>query len=862
MKNESLSTRLALSAISLMLSISLSISAFTYNITFTGSNASTSVTSVEVQNLTKGTTVTVPAGFTLNLYDVVSSIDQPSINEDAIHIYPNPLQSKSTLSFFAPQAGKTQINVFGVDGRNLVASSNNLAAGNNTFQLSLAPGAYILKVNGNGYTYAQQLISQSNSTELPTISFIGNEKPTNSHPQKANNFSKVVSMLYTAGDQLLYKGTTGNYTTIVTDIPTESKFTNFFFVECKDADNNYYPVVKIGNQVWMAENYKYLPVVSNPLESSSTEPYFYVYNYFGNELNGAKSTENYNSYGVLYNWKAATLSTPKGWHLPSDLEWGILNDYLSNNGYGYIDNSYIGKSISGNNYWADIICFEADLPNIGHELNKNNKSGFSLLPGGYVYNSNFYNITTYAVLQGATESSQDGGFVTSLMNCGGGLWTGGFGGKKSGLSVRYILNLETDTLPIVASTEVIDLKNTTVTFKSELISNGGTGVIQRGFCWSTTPNPTLESNISKFANYESKPFVCYGIGPFFDNITNLNMNTTYYVRSYATNYKGTTYGSQTSFTTSEVPLLTTNTITSQSEISISSGGVVSDIGISNIIQRGLCWSTTHLPTIEDNKTEEGQGNNSFSSEIVNLPLGKTFRIRAYATNGSGTGYGNEVLFSNDKFTDNRDGNTYKIITIGNQTWMAENLKATTFRNGDNISIVTNTTDWFNANFPAWCFQSNSQTYGDLYGLLYNWHVVGDARNIAPEGWHVPTVEEWNLLQNYLISNGYNYDKTSLGNKIANALASNSLWHPSYFTSYGTPGNDVTSNNSSGFSALPSGIRNDVGDFVFYGESCYFWSLPETSATAAQCYYISSSNNCPGSGANVKGCGFSIRLVRD
>jgi len=841
--------------------IPMNSNALNYNIAFTGTGASNTVESVIVHNLTKGTTVVVPAGNTLNLYDVVSDVEKLNGIIEHIRIYPNPIKNQSALSFYAPYAGGCQINILGIDGRNLAALSSILEPGENEFQLSLPQGVFILRVNGNGYNYTKRVICHSNSHIKPNVSFIGNQQQRYSPTKKVKNGIIVTPMLYSTGDQLLYKGVSGNYKTIVTDVPTESKTTNFEFVECKDADNNYYPIVKIGDQVWMAENYKYLPIISNPSETSFTEPNYYVYNHYGNDINVAKSSENYNTYGVLYNWKAALQSSPTGWHLPSDYEWGILNDYLTNNGYGYIYNSSIGKSMAANILWENTSCYGGELPSIGQESYKNNKSGFSLLPGGYIYNSNFYGVTSDVVLQGATESSQDYGFPISLMNCGGGIGRGGFD-KQTGLSVRYILNLETDTLPRVASTEVIDLKNTTVTFISELISDGGTGINQRGFCWSTTPNPTIENNVSKFENYESKAFVRYGIGQFFDNITNLNMNTTYYVRSYATNYKGTTYGSETSFTTSEVPLLTTNTITSQSETVILSGGLVSDIGNSNIIQRGLCWSTTHLPTIADNKTEEGQGNGSFSSTIDNLPLGKTYRVRAYATNGSGTGYGNEVLFSNDKFTDSRDGNTYKIITIGNQTWMAENLKATTFRNGDNISNVTNTTDWFNANYPARCFQSNSQSYGDLYGLLYNWYVVGDARNIAPEGWHVPTVEEWKLLQNYLIANGYNYDKTSLGNKIANALASNTLWHPSYFTSYGTPGNDVTSNNSSGFSALPSGIRNHVGDFVFFGEYCYFWSLPETNTTVAQGFSISSSNNCPGFGGNLKGCGFSIRLIRD
>jgi hypothetical protein len=225
------------------------------------------------------------------------------------------------VSFFAPLAGNTQINVFGVDGRNLTSINSNLQEGNNTFQLSLAPGAYILKVNGNGYIYAQRVISQSNSTDKPAISFIGNEKPTNTLPQKIKNDGSVTSMLYSVGDQLLYKGTSGNYTTIVTDKPTESKTTNFYFVECKDADDNYYPVVIIGSQIWMAENLKTTSYRTGEGVSNVTDATSWAAAGFGAWCDYENLEANGLKYGKLYNWFAASDSrniSPIGWHVPTD----------------------------------------------------------------------------------------------------------------------------------------------------------------------------------------------------------------------------------------------------------------------------------------------------------------------------------------------------------------------------------------------------------------------------------------------------------------------------------------------------------------------------------------------------------------
>ncbi len=144
-------------------------------------------------------------------------------------------------------------------------------------------------------------------------------------------------------------------------------------------DGNIYGVVKIGEQVWMAENLKYLPGVAGPGTGSETKPYYYVYGYNGTSVSDAKANANYATYGVLYNWPAAMNETasstanpspvqgvcPSGWHLPSDAEWTALTDHLGRRVAG-------GKlKETGTNHW--------DSPNKG----ASNKTGFTALPGGY-----------------------------------------------------------------------------------------------------------------------------------------------------------------------------------------------------------------------------------------------------------------------------------------------------------------------------------------------------------------------------------------------------------------------------------------------------------------------------------------------
>ncbi len=145
-------------------------------------------------------------------------------------------------------------------------------------------------------------------------------------------------------------------------------------------DNKKYKIVRIGDQVWMAENLAYLPAVSPATIGSGNEPFYYVFNYNGTDINIAKTKDNYLTYGVLYNWPAALTACPNGWHLPSKEEWSELALFLSSNGYGYGDGwDHIAKSLAAKTKWHS----HSIEGSIGFDLESNNSSGFSALPGGF-----------------------------------------------------------------------------------------------------------------------------------------------------------------------------------------------------------------------------------------------------------------------------------------------------------------------------------------------------------------------------------------------------------------------------------------------------------------------------------------------
>ena len=210
-----------------------------------------------------------------------------------------------------------------------------------------------------------------------------------------------------------------------------------------------------------------------------------------------------------------------------------------------------------------------------------------------------------------------------------------------------------------------------------------------------------------------------------------------------------------------------------------------------------------------------------------------------------------------------EGNIYKTIKIGDQVWMAENLKTTKYNDGTNIATIISSL-WDNINDPFYCWFNINYVNKEPYGAFYNFYAACEP-NICPSGWHVPSKSEFATLTNYLISNGYNYDGTTSDNKIAKSMADPTDWDTFIFP--GSIGNtdypDVQ--NSSKFSAYPAGIRSgNTTNFVFQGEYAMFWTTDASVTYPTDAYLFQLSNNNPWS-SDVTGDqnhGASIRCVRD
>ena len=168
----------------------------------------------------------------------------------------------------------------------------------------------------------------------------------------------------------------------------------------------------------------------------------------------------------------------------------------------------------------------------------------------------------------------------------------------------------------------------------------------------------------------------------------------------------------------------------------------------------------------------------------------------------------EMNAQTDSITD-REGNTYKIIEIGEQWWMAENLKATKYANGDSIPYLSNAEDWKNTAIGAYCYYENNSENISSYGNLYNWHAISDARGICPEGWHVPSDRDWMILEKFL---GMSSAEAARMTAWRGTNEGDKLKHESY-----------GGNNASGFSALGTGYRDPQGIFKAMGTDNDYWT---------------------------------------
>jgi hypothetical protein len=266
------------------------------------------------------------------------------------------------------------------------------------------------------------------------------------------------------------------------------------------------------------------------------------------------------------------------------------------------------------------------------------------------------------------------------------------GGTKLGNEVTFTSTPDVPVKPTVTTALVNSVTSNSAACGGNVTNEGSASVTARGVCWSTSPNPTIINNTTNDGT---------GPGAFTSSMTGLNPGTTYYVRAYATNSAGTSYGSESSFPTIAVlPTLSTITVNSVTSASAASGGNITSDGGATITARGVCWSTSPNPTISDGHSSDGLGAGPYTSSLTPLTGNTTYYYRAYATNSVGTAYGNELNFKTD------------IIVPVLTTTAVTSITSTTALSGGNItsdggsSVTARGVCWSTSSNPT---TSNSKT---------------------------------------------------------------------------------------------------------------------------------------------------------
>jgi uncharacterized protein (TIGR02145 family) len=318
-----------------------------------------------------------------------------------------------------------------------------------------------------------------------------------------------------------------------------------------------------------------------------------------------------------------------------------------------------------------------------------------------------------------------------------------------------------------------------------------------------------------------------------------------------------------------LPTIITDSISKITFNSAVCGGKVISEGSDAITSKGICWATTPNPTITNDITNDGIGPDSFVSTLTGLTEGTLYYVRAYAVNSGGVAYGEEQNFttlggkpcSTAPLVVDNDRNIYNTVQIGDQCWMRENLKTTTYSDGMSIKYGKTSSD----DVSYWCYPGDAEDNKEIYGLLYNWKAVmrnsassenipSGVQGICPIGWHVPSSSEWSCLTTY-IRNQKRYWCDGRSACVAKAYADTIYWPKHAQQCF--VGDDLSTNNATGFSARPAGYQ-----YGLIGRA-YFWSSTRYNSDDVDISLVlESSSPFTTSEHKSRESFFSVRCLKD
>ena len=606
-----------------------------------------------------------------------------------------------------------------------------------------------------------------------------------------------------------------------------------------DIDGNVYQTVKIGNQVWMAEN---LAVT----HYRNGDPIPYVTWGWQNVSEGAlcyynSDVSNINIYGFLYNGYAVNDSrniAPEGWHVPTDEDWKVLEIYLGMSQIDVDSKGYRGTDEggklkeAGTEHWAS--------PNEG----ATNESGFTALPGGYCDHifGDFWSMDSSADFWSSTKILRYSLWYRKLSYDQAEIWRME-STLKRGYSIRCIKDSEGSKPPVADFTITPETGTTMTIFTFDAGSSSDVEdpieVLLVRWDWE---NDGVWDTDYRAVKTDTRQYTEKGIKTIKLEV----MDT----------------GGLTDSLTKQITVDLYQLPTASFTVSPLSGTTGTDFSF----DASGCSDNQDAPSqleVRWDWENDGIWDTDFSTRKTathqySIEGTKTIWLEVKDTDGLIDSTTQYIIVSNTDtgtMTD-QDGQVYQTVLIGNQWWMAENLKVKHYRNGDVIPKATGSDEWEDLTVGYYCAYDNNESNADIYGYLYNWYAVNDARNLAPEGWHIPTEEEWQTLIDNLGGVGI------AGGKMKETG-----------TAHWASPNDFATNESR-FTALPGG-RAPVSSYEFLriNVSASFWSSTEVTDDDLTAWGYSLFNTTPPPLPEVTGgaispwhddkyFGFSVRCVKD
>ena len=373
-------------------------------------------------------------------------------------------------------------------------------------------------------------------------------------------------------------------------------------------------------------------------------------------------------------------------------------------------------------------------------------------------------------------------------------------------------------------------------------SFSGSGISASGFKWSTDADMT--STIAGDATGVTSPIV--------DTLTTLDRGKTYYFTAFATKDNEDFYGDTLSLLT--LPGITSDSADAATETSVTLNATFS---ADSITAQGFVWGEqANLSDGESVPADTTGGSTAIEYVLTGLTGGTVGFFSAFATNASGTSYGDTVSFSTwtncgDPYA--YDDYTYATVLIVDQCWFAENLRSEKYNNGEEITTDIDQNAWRDASEGAVAVfnqgQGDADTNLDQYGRLYNWYAVDDASGLCPTGWHVPDDAEFLTLEIELGMPSEIASTSGWRGAIAEVLKSTEEDDPSW-----------NGTNTSGFSAVPAGYRSDQGGFNGEGAYAGFWTSSANDDDEA-CRRLLDAGATVQRNFNYKTLGLSVRCIK-